>query len=163
MRALYLIPGLVCLFLGIVFLLLFRNSRIRQETSDRSLTAQTWGRLAGTGDRIERNYENRAHTVYYGIYEYDTVDGQHISSASDFGYCVPGDIPGTQGNPVKILYNPNHPVEFVLPEEQAISKTIWPVFKKTGIGLTVLGVVLLSMAVAAILGVFDPLLDSLLS
>ena len=73
MRALYLIPGLVCLFLGAVFLLVFRSSRIRQETEEHSLTAQTWGRLAGTGNRINRNYENRARTVYFGIYEYQIL------------------------------------------------------------------------------------------
>lgn len=162
MRALYLIPGLVCLFLGTVFLLVFRTSRIRQETEEHSLTAQTWGRLAGTGNRINRNYENRARTVYFGIYEYDTADGQHISSAAGFCYSRPEDIPGTKGNMVKILYNPQKPVEFVLPEEQAVARTVWPIFRKIGIGLTALGVLLTVVAIAAMIGLFDPLFAGLL-
>ena len=163
MRALYLIPGLVCLFLGAVFLLVFRSSRVRQEVSERSMTAQAWAKLAGTGSRPEYDYENRSHIVHYGIYEYDTADGQHISSASDFGYYDPKDIPGTRGNMVKVRYNPREPAEFALSEEQAVAKTIWPKFKKTGILLTFLGIVLTAAGVAAILGLFDSLPDSLLS
>ena len=163
MKALYLIPGLVCLFLGAVFLLLFRSSRIKQETTDRDITAQTWGRLVDTESRTERDYENRQRTVYYGIYEYDTADGQHISSASDYSYHTLQDVPGTKGNTVKLLYNPKSPTEFILPEEQAAFKAVWPQFRKTGIGLTILGIVLTAAAVAAILGLFDPLIDALLS
>ena len=163
MKALYLILGLVCLFLGAVFLLLFRSSRNKQETLDRNNTAQAWGRLVDTESRTERDYENRQRTVYYGIYEYDTVDGQHISSASDYSYHTLQDVPGTKGNTVKLLYNPKKPTEFILPEEQAAFKAIWPQFRKTGIGLTILGIVLTAAAVAAILGLFDPLFDTLLS
>ena len=163
MKALYLIPGLVCLFLGAVFLLLFRSSRYKQDTIERNNTAQAWGRLVDTESRTERDYENRQRTVYYGIYEYDTVDGQHISSASDYSYHTLQDVPGTKGNTVKLLYNPKKPDEFILPEEQAAFKAIWPQFRKTGIGLTILGIVLTAAAVAAILGLFDPLFDTLLS
>ena len=163
MRVLYLIPGLVCLFLGGVFLLFFRSSRNKQETIDREITAQTWGRLVDTESRTERDYENRTRTVYYGIYEYDTADGQHVSSAADYSYHTLQNVPGTQGNTVRVLYNPKKPDEFILPEEQAAFKAIWPKFKKTGIGLTVLGAVLTLAAVAAIFGVFDPLFDTLLS
>jgi hypothetical protein len=95
--------------------------------------------------------------VYYGVYEYDTVDGQHISSASGFGYGNPKAIPGTQGNMVKIRYNPNTPTEFVLLEEQAVSGTVLPSFRKVGIILSVLGILLTAAAVAAILGLFDSL------
>ena len=162
MRALYLIPGLICLFLGGVFLLIFRSSRVRQQTMDRDLRAQTWGRLVDTGSRTERDYENRLRTVYYGIYEYDTADGQHISSASEYGYHMAQDVPGTKGNMVKVLYKPKQPAEFVLPEEKEAFQAIWPKFRKTGIGLTVLGMILTIAAVAAMLGIFDPLFDSLL-
>ena len=163
MKALYLIPGLVCLFLGAVFLLLFRSSRYKQDTIERNNTAQAWGRLVDTESRTERDYENRQRTVYYGIYEYDTADGQHISSASDYSYHTLQDVPGTKGNAVKLLYNPKSPTEFILPEEQAAFKAVWPQFRKTGIGLTVLGAVLTLAAVAALLGVFDPLFDTLMS
>lgn len=163
MQLLYLVPGLVCLFLGVVFLLLFRSSRLKQEASDRSITAQAWGRLVDTGERIERNYENQAHTVYFGVYEYETADGQHLSSASAFGYYDPKVVPGADGKMVKIRYNPNRPTEFVLPEEEAISKSVWPKLRKIGIGLTVLGVLLAAVAAAAIFGFFDPLFDSLMS
>ena len=163
MRALYLIPGLVCLCLGGVFLLLYRHMCIRQEASDRSLTAQAWAKLVETGSRIEYNYDNRRETVYFGIYEFDAADGQHISSASDFGYLSPKDVPGTQGNMVKVFYNPNNPSEFALSEEQAVSKTIWPKFKKTGILLTVIGVLLTVAAIVVLLGFFDSILDSLMS
>ena len=163
MRALYLIPGLVCLFLGGFFLLIYRSSRIKQETTDRDITAQTWGRLVDTESRTELDYKNRAHTVYYGIYEYETADGQHISSASGYSYHTLQDVPGTQGNAVKLLYNPKKPDEFILPEEQAAFKAIWPQFRKTGIGLTILGIVLTAAAVAALLGIFDLLFDTLLS
>ena len=154
MRALYLIPGLVCLCLGGVFLLLYRHMCIRQEASDRSLTAQAWAKLVETGSRIEYNYDNRRETVYYG---------QHISSASDFGYLSPKDVPGTRGDMVKVFYNPNNPSEFALSEEQAVSKTIWPKFKKTGILLTVIGVLLTVAAIVVLLGFFDSILDSLMS
>ena len=163
MRALYLIPGLVCLLLGAVFLLLYRYLLTKQGTRDRSITVPTWGKLVDTGERTEYNYENRAHTVHYGIYEFDTLDGQHISAASGFGYYDPDRIPGTQGKMVKIFYNPNNPTEFALQEEEELSKTIWPTFRKVGIGLTVLGILLTAGAVAAILGVFDPLLEGLMS
>ena len=163
MRALYLIPGMVCLFLGGIFLLIFRSSRIKQQTMDHDLRAQTWGRLADTGSKTERDYENRLRTVYYGIYEYDTADGQHISSASQYSYHTPQDVPGTKGNMVKVLYNPKNPTEFILPEEKDAFQAIWPKFKKTGIGLTVLGIILTIAAVAAMLGVFDPLFDTFLS
>ena len=163
MRALYLIPGLVCLFLGGIFLLVYRSSRIKQETTNRDVTAQTWGRLVDTESKTERDYKNRARTVYYGIYEYETADGQHISSASGYSYHTLQDVPGTQGNAVKLLYNPKKPDEFILPEEQAAFKAIWPQFRKTGIGLTILGIVLTAAAVAALLGIFDLLFDTLLS
>ena len=163
MRALYLIPGLTCLFLGGVFLLVFRSGRTKQETSERSLTGQAWGRLTETGERVDRDIKNRSHTVYFGIYEYDTADGQHISSASAFGYYSPEVVPGAQGKMVKLRYNPKNPTEFALEEEQDISKTVWPKFRKVGIGLMILGILLTAGAVAAILGVFDPLLEGLMS
>ena len=163
MRALFLIPGLTCLLLGVVFQLVYRNGRARQEACDRSQTGEAWGRLTGTGERTEWDIDNRSRTVHYGIYEYDTADGQHISSASDYSYHTLQDVPGTKGNTVKLLYNPKKPTEFILPEEQAAFKAIWPQFRKTGIGLTVLGAVLTLAAVAALLGVFDPLFDTLMS
>ncbi len=101
--------------------------------------------------------------MYFGIYEFDTLDGQHISAASNFGYYGPNRIPGTQGKMVKIFYNPDNPTEFALQEEEDISKTIWPTFRKVGILLTVIGVVVTAVTVAAMLGAFNHLLDSLLS
>ena len=97
MSVLYLIPGLVCLVLGGAFILVFQYLQNKQETRDSSITVPTWGQLVDTGERTEYNYENRAHTVYFGIYEFDTLDGQHISAASNFGYYGPNRIPGTQG------------------------------------------------------------------
>ncbi len=119
--------------------------------------------LAGSGEKIKRDHDNRSHTVYFGIYEYDTADGQHISSASEFCYYDPRAIPGAQDKMVKLRYNPNHPSEFALEEEQAVSISVWPAFRKTGILLTVIGVLLSAAAAAALLGFFDPLIDSLMS
>ena len=161
MEGLYLIPGLVCLFLGVVFHLVFRYGCSRQEEMDRTIKAQTWGRLTGKGSRTEYDYKNRSRTVYYGIYEYQAADGRHYSSASSFGYGDPEDIPGTGGNMVKILYDPNKPTEFALADERAVSVSVWPAFKKVGIILTVIGVLLTAVAAAALLGFFDPILGSL--
>ena len=161
MEGLYLIPGLVCLFLGAVFLLLFRYLCSQQEKKDRTIKTQTWGKLTGTGSRTEYDYKNRSRTVYYGIYEYEAADGRHYSSASGFGYCNPDDIPGTGGNMVKILYDPDRPTEFALAEERAISVSVWPTFKKVGIILTVIGVLLTAAVAAGILGFFDPVLERL--
>ena len=163
MSVLYLIPGLVCLVLGGAFILVFQYLQNKQETRDSSITVPTWGQLVDTGERTEYNYENRAHTVYFGIYEFDTLDGQHISAASNFGYYGPNRIPGTQGKMVKIFYNPDNPTEFALQEEEDLSKTIWPTFRKVGILLTVIGIVVTAVTVAAMLGAFNHLLDSLLS
>jgi hypothetical protein len=162
MRALFFIPGVVCLFIGVVFILVFRYRTIADEKSERSMIAQGWAKLVDTGSRLEYDYKNRSRTVHYGVYEYDTVDGQHISSASDFGYGNPKDIPGTQGNMVKIRYNPLNPAEFVLLEEQAVSGTVLPSFRKVGILLSVLGILFTAAAVAAILGLFDSLLNGLI-
>ena len=161
MEGLYLIPGLVCLFLGAVFLLLFRYLRSQQEKKDRTIKAQTWGKLTGTGSRTEYDYNNRSRIVHYGIYEYQAADGRHYSAASGFGYGDPDDIPGTGGNQVKILYNPDRPTEFAVAEERAISVSVWPTFKNVGILLTVIGVFLTAVTAAGLLGFFDPILESL--
>ena len=58
---------------------------------------------------------------------------------------------------VKIRYNAKNPTEFALLEEQAVSKTVLPSFRKVGIILSVLGILLTATAVAAILGLFDSL------
>ena len=157
MRALFFIPGVVCLFIGVVFLLVFRYRSIAEEKSERSMIAQGWAKLVDTGSRLEYDYNNRARTVYYGVYEYNTADGQYISSASDFGYGNPKDIPGVQGNMVKVRYNPNNPTEFVLLEEQAVSRTVLPTLRKIGIILSVLGILFSAAAIAAISGLFDSL------
>ena len=162
MSALYLVPGLACLFVGGIFLLVYRSSRIRQDTLEQQFTARAWAKLADTESGTEYNYENRPRTVYYGIYEFDTVDGQHIFSASEFTYHDPKDIPGTQGNMVKIRYDPQKPTDFSLPEEEAIAKDVWPAFRKIGIGMIILGVVLTAAAAAAILGFFGPFAAELL-
>ena len=162
MSGLFFIPGIACLYIGVVFLRVFRVRGIEDERSARSMIAQGWAKLTDTGSRLEYDCKNRSRTVYYGVYEYDTVDGQHISSASDFGYGNPKDIPGTQGNMVKIRYNPLNPAEFVLLEEQAVSKTVLPSFRKVGIILSVLGILFSAAAIAAILGLFDALLYGLI-
>ncbi len=162
MKALYLVPGLIFLFLGGIFLLLFRSSRTKQERSDRLLTARAWARLTETGEKTERNYENQARTVYYGIYEYDTADGQHIVSHSEFSYANEESIPGTNGKMVEIRYNPNDPTEFILQEEDAAFRLNLPKLRKTGIGLTILGVFLTAAAIAVMLGLFDSLVNILM-
>ncbi len=163
MRALILIPGVVCLFLGGIFLLVFRRSDILARASERSMTEQCWAQLVDMGSRTEYNYENRSHTVYYGVYEFDSADGQHISSASDFGYCNPKDVPGTQGNLVKVCYNPKAPTEFALLEEQAVAKTVWPKFRKVGFILSLLGILLTAAAIAVMLGLLNPFAGDLIN
>ena len=63
---------------------------------------------------------------------------------------------------VKIRYNPNNPTEFVLLEEQDVSRTVLPSFRKIGIILSVLGILFSAAAIAAILGLFDSLLNGLI-
>ena len=157
----FLIFGIGCLFLGGVFFLVFRRSRARHETLSRALTAEAWARLTDTGSRTEYDIRDRAHTVHYGVYEYDTADGQHLSAASDFGYHDAAEIPGAQGRAVKIRYNPRHQEEFALTEEQAVSETVWPKFRKIAILLIVLGILFLAAAAAAGLGLLPSLLDLL--
>ena len=152
MRFLFLIPGLVCLFLGAVFLLIFRMSRSKQETEEQRFTGRAWARLVDTGSKIERDPKERAHTVYFGIYEYDTADGQHVTSASEFCYGNEQGIPGTQGNMVQICYDPRKPADFALLEEQAVARSVWPTFRKTGIGLLILGLLLILAAAAVVSG-----------
>ena len=62
---------------------------------------------------------------------------------------------------VKILYDPDRPTEFALAEERVISISISPTFKKVGIILTVIGVLLTTVTAAGLLGFFDPILGSL--
>lgn len=62
---------------------------------------------------------------------------------------------------VKILYDPDKPTEFALAEERAISVSVWPTFKKVGIILMVIGVLLTALTAAGLLGVFDPILESM--
>ena len=162
MSWLYLIPSLICLIIGAGFLLLFRYSNTKENELGHRVKAKAWAKLTDTGSRIEDRYNNRTYTVYYGIYEYDTDDGQHISSASAFGYTSPDIIPGAKGNMVNILYNPDKPSEFVLPEEQEHTASILPTIRKAGITFIVIGVPLTVLAVAGILGLFDPILKSLL-
>ena len=155
MRFLLLIPGLACLFLGAVFLLVFRMSRNKQEEEEQRFTGRAWARLADTGSKSERDPDGRAHTVYFGIYEYDTADGQRVTSACEFCYGNEQDIPGTQGNMVKICYDPQKPADYALPEEQAITLRIMPKVKKNGIWLMILGVLLTLAAAAVISGVIN--------
>ena len=162
MSWLYLIPGLICLIIGAGFLLLFRYSNTKENELGHRVKAKAWAKLTDTGSRIEDRYNNRTYTVYFGIYEYDTDDGQHISAASAFGYTSPDLIPGAKGNMVNILYNPDKPSEFVLPEEQEHTASILPTIRKAGITFIVIGVPLTVLAVAGILGLFDPILKSLL-
>ena len=161
MSGLYLIPGLICLLMGAGFLLIFRYSNTKENELGHRVKAKAWAKLTDTGSRIEDRYNNRTYTVYFGIYEYDTDDGQHISSASAFGYTSPDLIPGAKGNMVNILYNPDKPSEFVLPEEQEHTASILPTIRKAGITFIVIGVPLTVLAVAGILGLFDPILKSL--
>ena len=163
MRALYLIPGFACLFIGSIFLLIYQRICEQQDASERSLTGQAWAKLVDTGSRSEYNYENRSKIVYFGVYEFDTADGQNIYAASSFGYCDPKDIPGTKGNMVKVRYNPGNPTEFAVLDEQAVSDTVLPIFKRTGVFLAVLGVLLTVAAIIAMLGFFDPILERLVS
>ena len=162
MRAFYLIPGFVCLFIGGIFLLICRWSRIKQETADVNLTGRTWARLTGTGERMEWDYNNRSHIVYYGVYEYDTADGQHISSASEFNYHDLKSIPGAQGRMVSIRYDPENPAAFDLEEEQDITRSALPKYRKIGIRMMILGGLLAIAAVAAMLGAFDKLIAGIL-
>ena len=159
----FLIFALASLFIGGMFLVVYRRKCAEQDAWDRSVTAEAWARLADTGSRTEYDYDNRAHTVYFGIYEYDTADGQHVSAASDFGYGNLKDVPGTQGRAVKIRYNLKQPTECYLPEERAVAETVWPKFRKIGLFLLVLGVLFLTAAAAAWLGVFRPITEALSS
>ena len=163
MRALFFIPGIVCLFLGGIFLLVFRRGKSRAMASEHSMTAQGWAKLVDTESRTEYSYENRARTVYYGIYEIDAADGRRYSSASDFGYPEAKSVPGARGNLVKVCYDPNDPNKFALPEEQAVFNSVWPKFRKTGIILSVLGILFTAAAITAMLGIFDSLPDRLIN
>ena len=162
MKLLFLTPGIACLIIGVVFLLLYRYTHNENEDSQRRLTAPAWAKLVRTDNRMEYDYDNKRRTVYYGIYEYDSADGQHISSTSSCRYYVPQDIPGIQGNMVKIYYNPKNPAEYYITEEQAMANKTLPTFKNTGVFMTVLGIILTVAGIAVLLGAFDPILDKLM-
>ena len=63
---------------------------------------------------------------------------------------------------VKLRYNPGNPSEFTLAEEKAVTVSVWPKFRKVGILLTVIGVLLTLAAAAAMLGAFDSLFAGLM-
>ena len=163
MDALFLLPGGVCLLLGIIFLLVARRGQTVTETTERRFIGEAWGRLTGTGQREEGDLNDIdvTRTVYFGIYGYDTADGQHIRSASQASYSDQRKIPGIQGDMVKLRYDPEFPAAFSLQEEQSSFRSFWPQFRKTGIRLMVIGVLLTAVAAAALLGLFGPVLDSL--
>ena len=50
MKFLFLLPGLVCLLMGYVFLQLFRNRLRKEEASARNYTAKARARLVGNGE-----------------------------------------------------------------------------------------------------------------
>ena len=151
-KAMSLFPGLVCLLLGVVFLLVFRGSRLRQEMMDRNFTSRTSAKLVDTETKTEYDYNNKASTRHYGIYEFDTAAGEHITAASDFGYAILEQVPGET---VEIYYNPDNPTEFYLPEEHATTEATMPKFREVGIKLIVLGVLLTIAAIAFLAGAFD--------
>ena len=159
MKVLYLMPGLICLLLGGIFLFITHHGRLEQETQDRNMTARAWAKLSDAESRVERDLDHKSYTRYFGIYEFDIPDGRHISVASNFGYYDPKVIPGAGGDPVEILYNPKNPNEFAIPEEQTISRSVLPKLKSTGVTLTVIGAILTVAAIAAMLGAFDSLLS----
>ena len=163
MDALFLIPGAVCLLLGGVFILLFRYNRREQEDADRRMTMEAWGTLADIEERTEEGIDKQVFTRYYATYEYDTADKQHVSAATAFGYYSPEDVPGTQGELVKLLYDPNEPTKIGLPEERVESLSIWSKFRKGGIVLLVIGGILTAAAAAGLLGAFDTLFENLLN
>ena len=69
MRALFFIPGVACLFIGVMFLLVYRRSIIADEASERSMNAQGWAKLVDTGSRLAYDYDNRSRTDYqYFLY-----------------------------------------------------------------------------------------------
>ena len=158
MKALYLVPGLICLLLGCIFTMVARHSRMELEAQDRNMTARAWAKLSDAKSRIERDIDKKSYTRYYGIYEFDTADGRHVTAASHYGYYDPKRLPGAEGVPVEILYNPESPEEFAFPEEQAMTRTVAPEFKSWGVKLTVIGLILTVAAIAGMLGAFDTLL-----
>ena len=67
MSGLFFIPGVTCLFLGVIFLLIYRTSLRKQEALDSGIVAQAWARLVSTGSRTEIDIKKRSHIVHYGI------------------------------------------------------------------------------------------------
>ena len=158
MEMLFLIFGAVCLILGGVFVLLHRYTQAQYEAQGRDCTVESWATLTSTETRSEKGYNHRVRYVTCGTYDYVTADGQNISAESSFGYSGTESLPGADGRPVKIRYNPNNPVAFINPEEQEITGSVLPTFKKVGILLLILGCVFSLTAAAAWLGLFDALL-----
>ena len=157
MEMLFLIFAFVCLIIGSVFVLLHRYTQAKYEAQGRDCTGESWATLTGTETRSEMGYNHRIRQVTYGTYHYITADGQNISAVSGFGYSGTESLPGADGRPVKIRYNPKNPEEFIHPEEQVITGSVLPIFRKVGILLLILGIVFSLAAVAAWLGVFDSL------
>ena len=161
MKFLFLLPGLVCLLMGYVFLQLFRNRLRKEEASARNYTAKARARLVGNGERESIDYKY-TYTVYCGIYEFNTADGQLVSAPSEFSYRSPEQIPGADGETVEICYDPDHPTDFSLTQEQTVSGSVLPSMRKGGITLLVIGGILTAVAAAGLLGAFDSLFKSLL-
>ena len=63
-----------------------------------------------------------------------------VRAENENGYGLARDVPGPL---VTILYNPNNPTEFFLPEEQASFQKSYPGLRRTGIALLVFGILLL--------------------
>ena len=146
MSLLFLIFGLTLVGIGVVFIIAFRAAIRRQEEVAQKLTTEGFAVLSGTDTKTDTDIDDHSRTVYYGIYEYDTADGRHISSAANMTYGDPADIPGTKGDRVRILYNSDNPTDFVIPSEQIAVADIWPKLRTIGIGLLAGGVCLTVLA-----------------
>ncbi|MBR3317568.1 MAG: DUF3592 domain-containing protein [Atopobiaceae bacterium] len=135
----FLIFGVTLTLLGVTFLsITFFVARQRAGLEERC-SASTEATLI---DAVSRSteYSNRVHVTQHGIYAYQTMDGMEVRAENENGYGLARDVPGPL---VTILYNPNNPTEFFLPEEQASFQKSYPGLRRTGIALLVFGILLL--------------------
>lgn len=95
-------------------------------------------------DTVYRSIEfsDEIRISYHGVYTFRTKDGRHMRAENEYGYSLPEEVAGPL---VTILYNPDNPAEFLLPEEQErIEKDqVLPGLWRAGIVMLILGVPLI--------------------
>ena len=144
MGFIFLLFGVVLILIGAAFIVLTRFAEQKQAELEARCTVPTDARLVDHVRRSER-YTDEIRVTYHGVYEYLAEGGLQVRSENENGYGRPENISGPT---VAILYNPDDPTEFLIPEEHVSISSALPGLRSIGPVLLALGVPLLVAAVA---------------